>query len=136
MRRLALSGLVFWLALSTPVMAQEQSASAKLPRALVLAELLISTADRVAGRTTPDSEPAFRSPAAELAGRTIPTKGQMKERAARVYAERFTAQEIEDLIAFFSSPLAMKLHHAQAEVSKATSALLQQVLHGNTPPAP
>lgn len=60
-------------------------------------------------QTNPNLAKDLNDTAAELRSSLAPRKAELTEQFARLYAQRFTEQELKDALAFYSSPLGKKL---------------------------
>jgi len=60
-------------------------------------------------------------------------KGELLDQFARIYAVRFTAEELRQIVAFYESPTGQKLAQANTEVNSDLQAVLQ-VFTNNTRP--
>lgn len=58
-------------------------------------------------------------------------KGELMDQFARVYAVRFTVEELQEIVAFYESPTGQKLAQANTEVNNDLQAVLQ-VFTNNT----
>ena len=58
-------------------------------------------------------------------------KSELLDQFARVYAARFTMDELREIVAFYESPIGMKLSAANGDVNKDLQAVLR-VFVGNT----
>ena len=58
-------------------------------------------------------------------------KGELLDQFARVYAVRFTVEELQEIVAFYESPTGQKLAQANTEVNSDLQAVLQ-VFTNNT----
>ncbi|KRA55711.1 hypothetical protein ASD80_00010 [Devosia sp. Root635] len=58
-------------------------------------------------------------------------KGELLDQFARVYAVRFTAEELQEIVAFYETPTGQKLAQANSEVNTDLQAVLQ-VFTNNT----
>jgi len=52
-------------------------------------------------------------------------KGELLDQFARVYAVRFTAEELQQIVAFYESPVGMKLSQANVEANQDLQRVLQ-----------
>lgn len=117
------------LALSAPAFAQEVA-----PEQLALARKYIDLTDRAAiyeitlvqtamdtmrqivqqnPELTEQTDTAITKILEEYKGR----KGELLDQFARVYAVRFTAEELQQIVTFYESPVGEKLSQANAEVN-------------------
>ncbi len=120
---------VSMLALSAPAFAQEVA-----PEQLALARKYIDLTDRAAiyeitlvqtamdtmrqivqqnPELTEQADTAITKILDEYKGR----KGELLDQFARVYAVRFTAEELQQIVTFYESPVGVKLSQANAEVN-------------------
>lgn len=120
---------VSMLALSAPAFAQEVA-----PEQLALARKYIDLTDRAAiyeitlvqtamdtmrqivqqnPELTEPTDAAITKILEEYKGR----KGELLDQFARVYAVRFTAEELQQIVTFYESPVGVKLSQANAEVN-------------------
>lgn len=120
---------VSMLALSAPAFAQEVA-----PEQLALARKYIDLTDRAAiyeitlvqtamdtmrqivqqnPELTEQTDTAITKILDEYKGR----KGELLDQFARVYAVRFTAEELQQIVTFYESPVGVKLSQANAEVN-------------------
>ena len=60
-------------------------------------------------------------------------KGELIDQFARIYAVRFTVEELQEIVAFYESPTGQKLAQANTEVNSDLQAVLQ-VFTNNTRP--
>ena len=60
-------------------------------------------------------------------------KGELLDQFARIYAVRFTVEELQQIVAFYESPTGQKLAQANTEVNSDLQAVLQ-VFTNNTRP--
>lgn len=60
-------------------------------------------------------------------------KGELIDQFARIYALRFTVEELQEIVAFYESPTGQKLAQANTEVNSDLQAVLQ-VFTNNTRP--
>ena len=60
-------------------------------------------------------------------------KGELIDQFARIYAVRFTVEELQEIVAFYESPTGQKLARANTEVNSDLQAVLQ-VFTNNTRP--
>ena len=58
-------------------------------------------------------------------------KGELMDQFARIYAQRFTIEELQQIVAFYESPTGLKLSQANTEVNSDLQAVLQ-VFTNNT----
>ena len=137
----ALGAAVFSVAM--PAMAQEVP-----PEQLALARQYIDLTDRAAvyevtlveigigtlQRIT-SQNPELAEEADKAVGRVLSTyqdrKGELLDQFARLYAIRFTAEELQQIVAFYESPVGSKLAATNTEVNQEIQAVMQ-VFTNNT----
>ncbi len=137
----ALGAAMFSLAM--PAMAQEVP-----PEQLALARQYIDLTDRAAVyevtlveigigtlQQITAQNPELAEEADKAVGRVLSTyqnrKGELLDQFARLYAIRFTAEELQQIVAFYESPVGAKLAAANNEVNKEIQAVMQ-VFTNNT----
>jgi len=131
------------LAVSAPAMAQEVP-----PEQLALARKYIDLTDRAAVfeitlveigigtlRELTTQNPEIAEETDLAVGKVLETykdrKGELLDQFARVYAVRFTVEELQEIVAFYESPTGQKLAQANTEVNGDLQAVLQ-VFTNNT----
>jgi hypothetical protein len=117
------------LAFAAPAMAQEVP-----PEQLALARKYIDLTDRAAVfettmveiaigsmRQIVQQNPEISEQTNTAIGKILEEyrgrKGELLDQFARVYAVRFTAQELQDIVAFYESPTGQKLSQANSEIN-------------------
>ena len=125
------------LAVSAPAMAQEVP-----PEQLALARKYIDLTDRAAVfeitlveigigtlRELTTQNPEIAEETDLAVGKVLETykdrKGELLDQFARVYAVRFTVEELQEIVAFYESPTGQKLAQANTEVNSDLQAVLQ-----------
>jgi len=125
------------LSLAAPVMAQEIS-----PETLALARQYIDLTDRGAiyevtlvqtgvdtMRQIVQQNPELADATSTAVGKILEEyrgrKGELLDQFARVYAIRFTPEEMQQIVDFYSSPTGSKLAQANAEVNQDLQRVLQ-----------
>lgn len=125
------------LALSVPAMAQEVP-----PEQLALARKYIDLTDRAAVYETTMVEiaigtmrqivtqnPEISEQTDTAIGKSLEEfkarKGELLDQFARVYAIRFTIEELQDIVAFYESPVGQKLAKANTEVNADLQKVMQ-----------
>lgn len=133
------------LAISAPAMAQEVP-----PDQLALARKYIDLTDRAAVyevtlveigigtmRQIIQQNPELSTETDLAVGKVLEgykdRKGELLDQFARVYAVRFTVEELQQIVAFYESPTGKKLAQANGEVNNDLQAVLQ-VFTNNTRP--
>lgn len=137
----ALSAVMF--AVAAPAMAQEVP-----PEQLALARKYVDLTDRAAVyevtlveiglgtmRDIVQQNPELLEQTDLAIGKVLEEykdrKGELLDQFARVYAVRFTVQELQQIVAFYETPVGMKLAQANTEVNSDLQAVLQ-VFTNNT----
>lgn len=125
------------LALSVPAMAQEVP-----PEQLALARKYIDLTDRAAiyevtmveigigtMRQIVQQNPEILDQTNAAIGKTLEEykdrKGELLDQFARVYAIRFTIEELQQIVAFYESPVGQKLSAANSEANADLQKVLQ-----------
>ena len=125
------------LALATPAMAQEVA-----PEQLALARQYIDLTDRAAifettmvqagidtMRQIVQQNPELLDQTNTAVGKILEEykgrKGELLDQFARVYAVRFSAQELQEIVTFYSSPTGAKLAQANGDVNQDLQRVLQ-----------
>ncbi len=119
--RVALAVLMF-AAVTTGARAQQQPSAAAIATAKEMLELkgslimfeplvpgVIETAKNVFMQQSPNLQKDLNEVAATLRTQMAPRLNELKDEIARLYAQRFTEQELKDLLAFFKTPLGKKV---------------------------
>jgi hypothetical protein len=136
---------VAFVTLSLPAMAQEVP-----PEQLALARKYIELTDRAAVyeitlveiglgtmRQIVQQNPELVDETDEAIGKVLEEyrdrKGELLDQFARIYAVRFTVEELQEIVAFYDSPTGQKLAQANTEVNNDVQAVLQ-VFTNNTRP--
>jgi hypothetical protein len=131
------------LATAMPAMAQEVP-----PEQLALARKYIDLTDRAAVyeitlveigigtmRQIVQQNPELSEETDLAVGKVLDTyrdrKGELLNQFARVYAARFTVEELQQIVAFYETPTGQKLAQANSEVNSDLQAVLQ-VFTNNT----
>ena len=130
-------------AVSVPAMAQEVP-----PEQLALARKYVDLTDRVGVyevalveigigtlRDLTTQNPELAKEADLAVGKVLETykdrKGELLDQFARVYAARFTVEELQQIVTFYETPTGQKLAQANTEVNSDLQAVLQ-VFTNNT----
>ncbi|MHA6692165.1 DUF2059 domain-containing protein [Devosia sp. A449] len=125
------------IAVSAPAMAQEVP-----PEQLALARKYIDLTDRAAVyeitlveigigtmRQIVTQNPEIMEETDEAVGKVLEDykarKGELLDQFARVYAVRFSVEELQQIVAFYESPTGKKLAQANTEVNSDLQAVLQ-----------
>jgi uncharacterized protein len=70
---------------------------------------VVETAKNVFLQQSPNLQKDLNDVATSLRAQLAPRTAELKEEIAKVYASRFTEQELKDALAFFKSPVGQKL---------------------------
>ncbi len=133
---LVVMGLMGALASTVPAGADEVS-----PEALKLARQYVDLTDKAqifeivlvqvatnTLKTIDKSNPELEKQASDAITRAIdfykPRKDDLMNQVARVYATKFTVDELTQIVAFYSSPVGQKLAESNADTSKGVQAVL------------
>lgn len=85
-------------------------------------------------RTLVSQNPEMLKPADEAVAKVLedyrPKKGELLDQFARVYAARFSIEELKQIVAFYESPVGTKLATANAEINGDLQKVMQ-VFEGN-----
>ncbi|SEP75659.1 hypothetical protein SAMN05428969_0770 [Devosia sp. YR412] len=142
---LAMALGVAMLAVAAPAMAQEVP-----PEQLALARKYIDLTDRASVyeitlveigigtmRQIVTQNPEIVDETDEAVGKILEEyrdrKGELLDQFARIYAVRFTVEELQQIVAFYETPTGQKLAQANTEVNSDLQAVLQ-VFTNNTRP--
>jgi len=125
------------LALAMPAMAQEVA-----PEQLALARKYVELTDRssifevtmvetgietmrLIVQQKPDASAQTDAAVGKILEEYKGRKGELLDQFARVYAVRFTAQELQEIVSFYESPTGKKLAQANAELNQDLQRVLQ-----------
>lgn len=123
---------------AAPVMAQQELAPDQVAMARKYVELtdksaVYETALVNVGietlRTMISQNPELLKPADEVVAKVLeeyrPKKSELLDQFARVYAQRFTLEELTQIVAFYESPVGLKLATANADMNADLQKVMQ-----------
>jgi uncharacterized protein len=77
-------------------------------------------------QTNPQLAKDLNDVAAQLRTEFAPKRDELMSYAAKLYADRFSEQELKDMLAFYKSPLGKKMTTVEPQVLDATFEYIQQ----------
>src|ERR1043165_5755771 len=91
--------------------------------------VIISVVEQTKGalvQTNPQLAKDLNDVAAQLRNEFTPKRDELMSYAAKLYADRFTEQELKDMLAFYKSALGKKMTNVEPQVLDATFDYVQQ----------
>jgi len=91
--------------------------------------VIISVVEQTKGallQTNPQLAKELNDVSAQLRTEFAPRRDELMSYAAKLYADRFSEQELKDMLAFYKSPLGKKMTNVEPQVLDATFEYVQQ----------
>lgn len=91
--------------------------------------VVISVVEQTKGallQTNPQLAKDLNDVAAQLRTEFAPKRDELMNHAAKLYADRFSEQELKDMLAFYKSPLGKKMTNVEPQVLDQTFEYIQQ----------
>jgi hypothetical protein len=91
--------------------------------------VIISVVEQTKGallQTNPQLAKDLNDVSAQLRTEFASRRGELLAYAAKLYADRFTEQELKELLAFYKSPLGKKMSNVEPQVLDQTFSYIQQ----------
>lgn len=91
--------------------------------------VIVSVVEQTKGallQTNPQLAKDLNDVATQLRSEFAPRRDELIAQAARLYAERFSEQELKDMLAFYKSPLGKKMSMTEPQVLDETFNYIQQ----------